>query len=139
MALRGLADRMKSDAISVDFTSAGNVEDLPDLVNKTLYAVAQGALRNVMEHADASRASMHLEANRWRVRLTISDNGKGFDSDRLNRDPTFGMGLRSMDARLKEVRGNLRIPGSSSGTTVIAIIPLSFFTFIKFLFKDYDT
>jgi two-component system NarL family sensor kinase len=125
-SLRQLAHDTNSDATSVDFSSAGNVEDLPDLVNKTLYGVAQGALRNVMDHAGASRASMHLEANKCRVRLTISDNGRGFDQGRVDSDPTFGMGLRSMESRLKDVRGNLQISSTSSGTTVIATVPLSF-------------
>jgi two-component system NarL family sensor kinase len=126
LALRRLADGMKSDATFIHFASTGNTEGLSDSVNKALYGFAQGALRNVMEHADASLASMHLEVNRWLVRLTISDNGRGFDPDRINSDPTFGMGLRSMESRLKDVRGNLQVSSTSSGTTVIATIPLSF-------------
>jgi two-component system NarL family sensor kinase len=124
--LRQLAQDMSSTAISVDFTSACKEEDLPEHINKPLYEVAQDALTNVVKHSGGSHACMHLEADKYRAVLTISDNGRGFDPDRINSDPTFGMGLRNMESRLKDVRGNRQISSTSSGTTIIATIPLSF-------------
>ncbi|ARO87777.1 histidine kinase [Nitrosospira lacus] len=124
-SLRQLAHDMENIAASVEFTAGGDTDGLSGSVNKVLYRVAQEALKNVMKHAAASQASMRLEGGKHRVTLTIRDNGTGFDAGRIDSDPRFGMGLRNMKKRLGEVGGHLQINSTSSGTTVIATIPLS--------------
>ncbi|WP_072767072.1 cache domain-containing protein [Nitrosospira sp. Nsp11] len=133
-SLLRLAHDMKNAATPIEFTTVGITEDLSGSVHKVLYRVAQGALRNVMEHAAARQAWMRLERSKRGVVLTIRDNGNGFDAGRIDSDPRFGMSLRNMKKRLEEIGGHLKIDSTSSGTTVIATIPLSLLHYLLHYF-----
>lgn len=118
-------DMQTGSTIPIDFTAVGNTENLSASVNEVLFRTAQGALRNVMEHAAASQAWMQLEGGKRRVVLTIHDNGTGFDTNRIKSEPEFGMSLRNMEKRLEMIDGSWNIESTSSGTTITATAPIS--------------
>ncbi|SCX46122.1 two-component system, NarL family, sensor kinase [Nitrosospira sp. Nsp1] len=131
-SLRQLARDMQTGSTSIDFTAVGNTEDLSASVNEVLFRTAQGALRNVMEHAAANQAWMRLEGGKRRVVLTIRDNGTGFDTSRLDTEPEFGMSLRNMEKRMEKIGGHLDINSTTSGTTITATAPISL---LRYLFN----
>ncbi len=131
-SLRQLARDMQTGSTSIDFTAVGNTEDLSAAVNEVLFRTAQGALRNVMEHAAANQAWMRLEGGKRRVVLTIRDNGTGFDTNRLDTEPEFGMSLRNMEKRMEKIGGHLDINSTTSGTTITATAPISL---LRYLFN----
>jgi hypothetical protein len=101
---------------------------LPVPVEATLYRVAQEALANVERHAQARRVSVLLECDGARARLTVEDNGIGFDGDAVPRSPDAaqGLGLLGRKERVALVGGTLLIESSAgAGTTILARIPLS--------------
>ncbi len=114
----------------IDFTAVGNTEDLSASVNEVLFRTAQGALRNIMEHAAASQAWMWLEGGKRRMVLTIRDNGTGFDTSRFDSEPEFGMSLRNMEKRLEMINGSWNIESTSSGTTITATAPISLLRYL---------
>src|SRR5439155_3983460 len=67
-----------------------------------LYRIAQEAVRNAVEHGQASRVTVKLE-NNDRVALTVSDNGAGI------RESSEGDGLRIMSYRARRMGATLRI------------------------------
>jgi len=99
------------------------VDDLSTAVKMAFYQVTQEALHNINEHAHARHASVKLEGDSRRVKLTVRDKGTGFDMDHINRDPNRGFGLRNMQERVEAVGGKLTITSSSEGTKITAIIP----------------
>jgi PAS domain S-box-containing protein len=93
-----------------------------------LYRIVQEALRNVEKHADASHVSLRLDHWGSFVRLTINDDGVGFDEARIPamRNRKGGLGLHSMRERATYVGGLLKVNSSRRGGTEIEVlIPLA--------------
>src|SRR5215217_707459 len=107
-------------------TVSGAVDYLPFDLQRTLLRVVQEAMANVQRHAMASRVSLVLRQNAGRLILRISDNGKGIAEVTAAGEPQrFGVGIVGMRARLKQFGGELRIKTKSSGTTLVALVPLT--------------
>ena len=80
---------------------------------EALVRIACEAVTNAARHSGASRVSLNLERDGSRVRLRVSDSGRGFDTT----VPCGGFGLISMRERARLVGGELRIssaPGRGS-------------------------
>lgn len=88
-----------------------------------LFRIAQEALNNVVKHARARNADIRVEVNLRRLRITVSDDGAGFDP--AQRDPLAGgWGLRIMRERAEAIGAHLAIHSSPGrGTRVIAEVP----------------
>jgi len=92
---------------------------LPPAMTEALYRVAQEALHNVARHAQATRVDIILRCTDNRTRLTIEDNGVGFDTSRARK----GLGITNMQERLLNAGGRLVIESRPGvGTTVTAEI-----------------
>ena len=68
--------------IAIDYTAEGEVDALDSETGLSLYRIAQEALHNVVKHARAGRAEVHLFRNGDSVELTVVDDGQGFDAAR---------------------------------------------------------
>jgi len=91
--------------------------ELPQSTEQCLYRVAQEALENVARHAGASRVVLRLESCNGEARLTISDDGVGFDPATIRTEDRFG--LRGMRERAELSGGSLVIESKpGAGTTV---------------------
>lgn len=89
-----------------------------------LFRVLQESLQNVVKHAGATEATVKLSGSSKGVGLSVTDNGKGFDAGDKSAHHN-GLGLTSMQERLRLLQGLLRVhsrPGG--GTKVCAWIPL---------------
>ncbi|HEX4986474.1 MAG TPA: PAS domain S-box protein [Burkholderiales bacterium] len=104
----------------------GEIEGLGETVNITVYRMVQECLTNVARHAAARRVDICVaRVNDARigdaVRLTVSDDGRGFAS---TEGGTARFGLIGMRERAQALKGEFRIdsrPGG--GTTVTALLP----------------
>ncbi len=124
-ALRALAHRESTDALAVRFQADGESPRLPDRVEATLLRIAQGALANVREHAEASTAMLTLTGLDDQVVLDIADDGRGFDSAALPESGDRGYGLAAIRARLQQFGGTLTVESTpGEGTVLSAAIPL---------------
>jgi len=95
----------------------GNDKVLPSSVAEALYRVAQEALHNVVRHAGATRADVHLRCTPTQATLIVRDNGAGFDTSQARR----GLGLANMQERMMAVNGRLVVESQAGiGTTVLA-------------------
>ena len=91
---------------------------LPPHVKMAFFRVAQEALSNVARHSKASSVRITLTIGWLYITLRIVDNGQGFD---FTKQKDHGVGLSSMQERIKAINGKLKITSvPSSGTEVIA-------------------
>jgi len=91
-----------------------------------LYRVFQEAMINVTRHAHATTARVCASRDAGSVRLSVADDGAGFDASPSRPVTHEGVGLFSMAERLALLGGTLRVdtaPGR--GTTIIAEVPLN--------------
>lgn len=96
----------------------GRAGTLPRAIAATAYYVAAETLTNAVKHAGADRVDIHLARGTRRLRITVSDNGRG------GADPTRGTGLRGLDDRVEAVGGRLTVrAGRAGGTVVEASMP----------------
>ncbi len=105
---------------------------LPSAVEHALLRIAQEALANAARHADATLITVDLIAGGGGggdgvrgvrgVRLTIRDDGQGFDTGAANAQP--GLGLRLMRERIQEAHGTLELESTPGrGTTLTIAVP----------------
>ncbi|MFE0422956.1 sensor histidine kinase, partial [Streptomyces sp. NPDC058953] len=126
-ALRVLAGRETSDALRVRLLIDGAPAlPLPDRAQSALLRIAQGALANVREHADASVATITLTHLDDQVVLDVADDGRGFPPSAAEAPPGVrGHGIAAMRARVGQLGGRLTIESApGEGTVVSAAIPL---------------
>ena len=82
--------------------------------------VVQEALLNAWRHAQAQRIDLLLERQGDKVRITVKDDGRGFDQDAARRHREGHFGLRIMRARTARMGGRLQVHSApGQGTRVI--------------------
>ena len=111
--------------ISISFRAHGVEERIGNALEINVYRIAQEALNNITKHADAKTVDVQLIRDHAGLKLTIEDDGKGFDSSVPNSpDRKGGMGFISMRQRAGTFGGTVRIEsGPGKGTTVMVEIP----------------
>jgi two-component system nitrate/nitrite sensor histidine kinase NarX len=95
--------------------------ELPTLVKKNLFRIAQEALNNVVKHARANHVKLTLDHSTERVTLCICDDGQGFS----RQDVDGGhLGLQIMRERAEEIGASLTIASQAgSGAKITAVWP----------------
>ena len=94
-------------------------------VENALFRITQETLTNVAKHSQASHVKILVEMVDDILRLSVSDDGKGFDPQHLSKtDQGQGWGLLSITERAEAVGGQLMIRSSpDQGTTVTVEVP----------------
>jgi len=97
---------MEDEIESKDQFELTGERPLPARLEVGLYRIAQEALTNVARHAQARWAEVRLIITPATVQLTIEDNGRGFDPDRV---PLDHHGLIGMQERARLLGGTLEL------------------------------
>jgi signal transduction histidine kinase len=126
----GLAEAIASfcsdaeKAASARFVTRLQEVDMPPPVQLLCYQVVREAVMNAVKHSGASEVRVSLERSMDGARVTVADNGGGFDVERGSPEGHFG--LTMMRERAQVAGGTFRIESESGkGTTVIAEFPTS--------------
>ncbi|MGE5864740.1 MAG: cache domain-containing protein [Rhizobacter sp.] len=99
-------------------------ERLPAEVATVLFRVTQEALTNIGKHAGARQVRITLQQDAEGLRLSVADDGRGFDLQAVQLDPRRGIGLRNMRERLEAIGGSLHLHSSPGGGTIVeAVLP----------------
>ena len=96
--------------------------DLSNQTSTALFRILQETLTNVARHAEARVVTISLRRQNGHVVLRVSDDGRGFDPERI---PGPAFGLLAMRERALALGGDLAVEsGPVKGTTVIARLPI---------------
>jgi len=113
--------RISGTPIALAITGDGRM--LNPHVALSLFRVVQEALNNVQKHAAATQVHVCLSSSDHQAELSITDNGSGFDAQSLNRNT--GLGLNSIEERIRFLGGNIRIESApGSGASIQVNIPV---------------
>ena len=108
--------------LRIEYAHDGVPDALAADVATSLFRVLQEALANAVKHSRAGRCRVALTGSNGDLTLVVSDDGRGFDTAAALGG--HGLGLVSMQERLRLVNGDLAIEsGAGSGTTVRARVP----------------
>jgi two-component system nitrate/nitrite sensor histidine kinase NarX len=126
----GLAEAVTTQVAEFSRRSGQNVNlivndtcCLPPEAETEAAFILQEALTNIHKHALAQRIDVHLRRQNGHVKLSVRDNGQGFDPQNTQAESQFG--LQIMRERAARAGGTLQVhttPGS--GTQIIATFPV---------------
>jgi PAS domain S-box-containing protein len=123
-AVKSLCDELKESVkLQIEFQQIGVPAILPQEVTLCVFRIAQEALRNCVKHSGARAVEVLLAKTNNEIRLSVSDNGCGFDPEsELNKK---GLGFISMRERLRLVDGCMHIHTRAlRGTRVEVSVPV---------------
>jgi PAS domain S-box-containing protein len=127
----GLVVAMKSfcrefgeqQAVAVDFESQDLPISVPPDISLCLFRVLQEALHNSAKHSGARTIEVDFRVTSADLQLTVRDAGMGFDGEAAKQ--SRGLGLISMQERVKAVKGRFSVESQpGGGTTIRACVPL---------------
>jgi two-component system sensor histidine kinase DegS len=120
------SDVMSHSGIVTKLKVIGDERRLPTEVELVLFRIAQEALRNTWKHAQATSADITVEFAVKGTKVTVSDNGKGFDVLQVMNERDRGkLGLAGMIERAKLLGGTLVVSSEPGrGTTLRAELPV---------------
>lgn len=112
------------DFAKIQLSAFNSIQDeqlFSDDLRKTVYRIAQEMVQNIIKHSGATTVEMSFIANQERLLLSMSDNGKGANLDKIK----HGIGLQNMDIRAKLIGGRVEIKQNEGqkGLEVLLWIP----------------
>jgi PAS domain S-box-containing protein len=124
-AMRGFCQEFgEQTKLKIDFKSHDLPSPLSPDISLCLFRVLQEALHNSIKHSRVRHVEVRLWGMSDEIHLSVSDSGAGFDSEAAKQ--SRGLGLISMEERLKLVKGALSIESQlKRGTTIHARVPVS--------------
>ena len=99
-AVPELVRRVSAAGLPVELDVDGSVEGLPAAPDLAVYRIVQESLTNVLKHAGASQARVHIARGTDRVSVEVTDDGRGGAED-----DGSGNGLRGMRERVTALGG----------------------------------
>ena len=128
---RFASDLLSAKGVHFDFNAPTYVLELPLGANarREVFLIFKESLTNIAKHADATLVKIDFDISQDDLRLSISDNGHGFDLERsgpaLSAREKGGHGIFSMKKRAAELNGRLDIKSAvGEGTTIAVQLPL---------------
>ena len=100
--LAKLADEVSAAGLRVDLTVEGEPQEVPAGVGLAGYRVVQEALTNAIRHGGGRHAAVQVDAADGRLRIEVTDDGRG-----ANGSTTLGHGLIGMRERVGVYGGTL--------------------------------
>jgi PAS domain S-box-containing protein len=117
----------KRSEIQVDLELPSNLGRLPRETELALFRVVQESLTNIQRHSGSPQATIRIERDKEKLTIEIIDKGHGIaaGNQKLTGTPLhgIGVGIPSMQERVKQIGGTLEIESSNQGTTVRVTIP----------------
>jgi ligand-binding sensor domain-containing protein/signal transduction histidine kinase len=129
-ALSETARRLTAETtVEIQVQVGGTFRPLTKLVEDNLLRIGQEAINNAVRHAEAQHIFVNLVFDARRVRLSVRDDGRGFDTlhtQATGNGPPGHFGLVGMRERAAQIGGTLSIhSGNGSGTEVVVDVPIS--------------
>ncbi|MCX6929806.1 MAG: sensor histidine kinase, partial [Verrucomicrobia bacterium] len=122
-ALRDLIQKLTAGTpVRAEFIVQGKPRELPPAWEENLLRIGQEVLTNVLRHAQASEFNAQLAFDDGEVRLSLRDNGIGFDPAGRH----DGFGLQGIRERGEGMGGRLAIRSArGEGTAISIVLPLA--------------
>jgi signal transduction histidine kinase len=123
--INALRHRVETVEVRLGMKVDLKANELPELssdVEDALYHIALEALNNIVKHSESKNAKIEFAIKDGNIVMKISDNGKGFETDR----PHSGLGLRNMRERGQLLGGDVEVastPGKGTQVRVKVKVP----------------
>lgn len=123
-ALKDFCNEISNNGIlNVVYQSFGiRDKSIEQSLSVTVYRIVQELLNNIIKHADAHKAIVQISAMETQLTITIEDDGKGMDTNKINN--AHGIGWKNIHSRVAYHKGTISIQDESEkGTSVFIEFP----------------
>lgn len=103
---------------SVRFRMDKDLDILPGEISHSIYRIVQEAAENILRHSNASKATVNLLSEGDEVTLTIKDNGKGFNPEKIKKGH---LGICGMRERTEMLGGKFEIVSDEKTGTELTV------------------
>jgi signal transduction histidine kinase len=118
--------KKRNPKINCNYTFDGDLSNLGEHTNISIYRIIQECLTNIVKYASATNVNIELKNDTENLNLFISDDGVGMDADSNVNDSGHGLGLIGMRERIQALNGIFSYETSSGkGFRIFIHIPLN--------------
>ncbi len=111
--------------ITVSLEINDQVEGLPAEMKLSLFRVIQESFQNIINHASATEVNVELKKLGNTLKLSVRDNGTGFDTEKINEKTGKGIGLRLIKERALSLGGFFNLDSTiNKGTVIVLEVPV---------------
>ncbi len=124
-AVEQMAEKVSAlNKITINVLDHGLDDRLENSLELTIFRIIQELTTNIIKHANASEANIHITNHEDALNIMVEDNGIGFNPSQITKTKK-GMGISSIDKRVEHLHGTMTIESEpNKGTTIIIDIPL---------------
>lgn len=98
-----------SKVLQIQYDSWGAIDRFTGSFELSVYRIVQELVNNIIKHSKATQAIVQLSQQDDLLSISIEDNGVGFSNNEPGKD---GMGLRSLQSRIKAMNGKMEVESS---------------------------
>jgi signal transduction histidine kinase len=122
--VQGLSER---SALDIELQIPPNFERLSSETELVIFRVVQEALTNVHRHSGSKTAAIRLAQDGAIISVQIQDWGAGMTAEKLAEIQSHGsgVGIRGIRERVRQLKGEMKINSSVSGTRITVTFPVS--------------
>ncbi len=101
-----------------------NIKDsrYDDDIEAIMYRVVCELLNNALKYSQATKITVNIKRHGDDIELLVSDNGVGFNPDKLDENDNAGMGLSNITSRISSLKGDIDIKSALGEGTIIKIL-----------------
>ncbi len=117
----------ENHGLTIDLQTDPDIDPKQEDVTAFLYQSTRELLLNVIKHSGVKSAHLEMtcDEGKKQLRVTVSDNGSGFDPSAVLKNEGTGFGLFSINERLQLMGGSIQIESSpGNGASLSLIVPL---------------
>lgn len=113
----------RTQSIRFKFVMKGKEARLSTAREVQIYRIASEMINNILKHSEATKAEILLQYDEGNLLLCATDNGKGFDLQKLD-ETTGGIGIRNLYSRADYLKAGIKIDSDQKGTCIALTIPV---------------
>lgn len=107
--------------LNVEFQIDIKELDIPDENKHIIYRIVQESMNNIAKHSDANNIYVHLTKTESVTLLRITDDGSGFDINKVKQREKSGLGLKTMKERAVSSGAKFTMKSNASSGTVVQV------------------
>jgi signal transduction histidine kinase len=114
----------KSEDFSINFNVFPKIDwdKIKTDIQQQMYLIVKEGIANTIKHAEATNTEIQIVLDKNIFRISVEDNGKGFDSEKIQK----GLGITNLVSRVEALKGKIQVNSAvNSGTSINIEIPVS--------------
>lgn len=112
-----------TNKLTLEVQDFGLTKRIDNTLEITIFRIIQELVTNIIKHANATEANISLTQHENILSIIVEDSGIGFDAKKISKKE--GMGLSSIEKRIKHIGGTMEVDSAiGKGASILIDIPI---------------